>query len=130
MAKARICLHPEHQQLLDEVQVVQAGPKDIARLQSLLRRHHYLGMTRPVGERLFFLAKDKQGQWVGVLVFCAAAKYYVKHGKPKRLFVRELCRNGRRAALGESGRCVRWPSGSKRCRSFEAGWSLIPSGRS
>jgi hypothetical protein len=32
-------------------------------------------MARPVGERLFYVAVDGQGQWVGVLVFCAAAKY-------------------------------------------------------
>lgn len=75
MAKPQIGPNPEQQQLLDEVQVVVAEPKDMARLQSLLRRHHYLGMIRPVGERLFYVAKDKQGQWVGVLVFCAAAKY-------------------------------------------------------
>jgi len=194
--------NPEQQQLLDEVQVVVAEPKEVARLQSLLRRHHYLGMIRPVGERLFYIAKDKRGRWVGVLVFCAAAKflrhrdkwigwtseqrrrrlalvvnnarflllpqrtvpnlgsrvlklvlerlsrdwhqkyghpvvvvesfvdpeqfcgtvysasgwkelgltdgwgrcardYYVKHGKPKRLFVRELCRNARRSLQAE-----------------------------
>jgi hypothetical protein len=63
------------QQLLDEVQVRLAEPNDLARVQSLLRRHHYLGMVRPVGERLFYVAVDGQGQWVGLLVFCAAAKY-------------------------------------------------------
>lgn len=60
---------------MEEVQVVLAQPKELARIQSLLRRHHYLGMICPVGERLFYVAKDKQEQWVGMLVFCAAAKY-------------------------------------------------------
>lgn len=75
MAKRQIGPNPEQQHLLDEVQVVLARPQDLARLQSLLRRHHYLGMIRPVGERLSYVAKDQQGRWVGVLVFCAAAKY-------------------------------------------------------
>jgi hypothetical protein len=66
---------PAEQQLLDEVEVRPAQPHELARLQSLLRRHHYLGRIRPVGERVFYVATDAQGQWVAVLVFCAAAKY-------------------------------------------------------
>src|ERR1035441_4356866 len=191
MSKKRICPRPEPQQLLDEVQVRLAEPQELPRIQSLLRRHHYLGPIRPVGERVFYVAVDKQGRWVGVLVFCAAARhlryreqwigwdheqrrrrlalvvnharylliphrtgaklalaglgadwqkryghpvlvvesfvdpeqfcgtvytangwqelgltdgwgrrgrdYYVKHGKPKRLFVKELCKNARRS---------------------------------
>jgi hypothetical protein len=65
----------EQQRLLDEVQVRLAEPGELARVQSLLRRHHYLGMIRPVGERMLYVAEDGQGHWVGVLVFCAAAKY-------------------------------------------------------
>ncbi|HEX9596300.1 MAG TPA: ISAs1 family transposase [Anaerolineales bacterium] len=65
----------EQQLLLDEVQVRLGEPQDLPRIQSLLRRHHYLGMLRPVGERLFYVAVDGQGEWVGALVFCAAAKY-------------------------------------------------------
>jgi Domain of unknown function (DUF4338)/DDE_Tnp_1-associated len=64
----------EQQQLLDEVQVQLAEPRDLPRLQSLLRRHHYLGMLRPVGEQLFYVAVDGQGRWLAVLIFCAAAK--------------------------------------------------------
>lgn len=75
MAKTKICLDAEQQQLLEEVQVQLANPQDLPRVQSLLRRHHYLGILRPVGERLFYLAVDKRGQWVAVLIFCAAAKY-------------------------------------------------------
>ena len=65
----------EQQQLLDSVQVGLAEANDLPRIQSLLRRHHYLGIIRPVGERLFHVAVDARGRWVGVLAFCAAAKY-------------------------------------------------------
>jgi hypothetical protein len=75
MSDSELFRNSQPRQLLDEVQVRAAESKDLARLQSLLRRHHYLGMVRPVGERLFYVAIDGQGQWVGVLVFCAAAKY-------------------------------------------------------
>ena len=63
------------QQLLDEVRVEVATSAQIPRLQSLLRRHHYLGSLRPVGERLYYIAQDAAGQWVAVLVFSAAAKH-------------------------------------------------------
>jgi len=74
MSKKQICPNPEQQQLLDEVQVRPAEAQQLPRIQSLLRRHHYLGSIRPVGERIFYIAVDKEGRWVGVLVFCAAAK--------------------------------------------------------
>jgi hypothetical protein len=75
MSHRPVCPSPEQQQLLDGVEVRLAQLPELARLQSLLRRHHYLGMLRPVGERLFYVAVDPSGQWVAVLVFCAAAKY-------------------------------------------------------
>ena len=75
MSDTKILSTAEQQRLVDGVQVRLAEPNDLARLQSLLRRHHYLGMVRPVGERLFYVAVDGQGHWVGMLVFCAAAKY-------------------------------------------------------
>src|ERR1035438_4964989 len=75
MSKKQSYPCPEPQQLLDEVQVRLAEPQELPRLQSLLRRHHYLGPIRPVGERVFYVAVDKQGRWVGVLVFCAAARH-------------------------------------------------------
>jgi hypothetical protein len=74
MSKGKICPSPEQQQLLDEVQVRLAEPQELPRIQSLLRRHHYLGPLRPVGERLFYVAVGQQGRWMGVLVFCAAAR--------------------------------------------------------
>jgi hypothetical protein len=75
MSKIRFCPNADEQQLVHEVQIQLAQSQNLARLQSLLRRHHYLGMVRPVGERLFYIAVDGQRRWVGVLVFCAAAKY-------------------------------------------------------
>lgn len=75
MSKTKTCPDAEQQLLVDEVQVRLANLQDLPRVQSLLRRHHYLGTLRPVGERLCYIAVDKQGHWVGVLVFCAAAKY-------------------------------------------------------
>lgn len=75
MSKPRIYPDPEQQQVLDEVQVRPADRLDMPRVQSLLRRHHYLGCLRAVGEQLVYVAVDKQGQWLAVLIFCAAAKY-------------------------------------------------------
>jgi phage protein U len=39
-----------------------------------LDEHHYLGGLKPVGERLHYALTDAQGDWLGVLVFCAAAR--------------------------------------------------------
>lgn len=75
MSENQISLEPEQQQLVDEVEVRLGDSPELPRVQSLLRRYHYLGVLRPVGERLFYIAVDKQGRWVGVLIFCAAAKY-------------------------------------------------------
>ena len=75
MSKTKICPPSEPQSLVAEVQLRLADVRELPRLQSLLRRHHYLGVWRPVGERLVYIAADKQGPWVGVLIFCAATKY-------------------------------------------------------
>ena len=63
------------QQVLDEVQVVLADPKELPRIGELLQAHHYLGDLKPVGERLYYLAVDVQGHWLAILVFSAAAKH-------------------------------------------------------
>jgi hypothetical protein len=47
---------------------------DKARCRHLLAKHHYLGDVRAVGEQLFYAIKDGFGQWLGVLVFCAASR--------------------------------------------------------
>jgi len=59
---------------LDELEVQMVGPEDHPRFQSLLRRHHYLQGIKPVGERLYYVAVWR-GQWLALLVFCAAAKH-------------------------------------------------------
>ena len=48
--------------------------KDKARVRRLLAKHHYLGDVRAVGEQLFYAVMDGRGDWLGVLVFCAAAR--------------------------------------------------------
>jgi hypothetical protein len=47
-------------------------------LQKLLKKHHYLGSLKPVGQRMFYAAVDDRGHWLAVLVFSAAAKH-LKH---------------------------------------------------
>lgn len=62
------------QQLLDGLQIRLLAPEELARAGQLLAEHHYLGGLKPVGERLHYAATDAQGDWLGVLVFCAAAR--------------------------------------------------------
>ena len=64
---------------LDEVKVLTVPDLDEQRhLQKLLKKHHYLGSLKPVGERMFYAAVDGRGHWLAVLVFSAAAKH-LKH---------------------------------------------------
>ena len=64
---------------LAEVQVVLITELDSQRrFQSLLRKHHYLGSLKPVGERMYYAAVDGRGHWVALLLFSAAAKH-LKH---------------------------------------------------
>jgi predicted transposase YbfD/YdcC len=65
---------PDEQTVLDELQIQLVRAEDYPRFQSLLRRHHYLQGIKPVGERLYYVATWK-GQWLALLVFCAAAKH-------------------------------------------------------
>lgn len=44
------------------------------RARRLLAKHHYLGDVRAVGEQLFYAITDALGDWLGVLVFCAASR--------------------------------------------------------
>jgi hypothetical protein len=60
---------------LAEVQILlltTAKTKDRAR--RLLAKHHYLGDVRAVGEQLFYAITAPDGDWLGVLVFCAASR--------------------------------------------------------
>ena len=44
------------------------------RARGLLKKHHYLGDVRAVGEQLFYAVTDSSSDWLGVLVFCAASR--------------------------------------------------------
>jgi hypothetical protein len=48
--------------------------KEKARARRLLAKHHYLGDVRGVGEQLFYAITDGRGDWLGVLVPCAASR--------------------------------------------------------
>ena len=65
MSKTKVFPSAEPQEILDEVHVRLADLREMPRVQSLLRRHHYLGCLRPVGERLVYIAADQRGRWVG-----------------------------------------------------------------
>lgn len=60
---------------LAEIQI-QLLPTSKARARSrrLLAKYHYLGDVRAVGEQLFYAITDGRGDWLGVLVFCAASR--------------------------------------------------------
>lgn len=64
----------DQQQLLDGIAVRLLAQDEWLRAQQLLDEHHYLGALKPVGERLHYAVTDAQGDWLGVLVFCAAAR--------------------------------------------------------
>ena len=77
--KARLTPTATEQTLLEEVRVVLiASSKDRRRFQRLLDEQHYLGGLKPVGEQLYYVATDSQGQWLALLLFSAAAKH-LKH---------------------------------------------------
>lgn len=60
--------------VLAEVQILELNTgKQRSRARRLLGKHHYLGDVRAVGEQLWY-AITARGQWLGVLVFCAASR--------------------------------------------------------
>lgn len=74
MYQSTTSLTADQQQLLDGIQIRLLALDDLPRAQQLLDQHHYLGSLKPVGERLHYAVTDAQGDWLGVLVFCAAAR--------------------------------------------------------
>src|SRR5512146_2147758 len=67
------------QVLLEEVRIVLVTqPEERRRFQRLLRKHHYLGGLKAVGEQVYYAAVDAQGRWLALLLFSAAAKH-LKH---------------------------------------------------
>jgi hypothetical protein len=75
MSKAVCRPRPEEQMILEHLQVRLLQPEELARGHQLLDQHHYLGSPKPVGERLYYVVADAQGEWLAVLVFAAAAKH-------------------------------------------------------
>src|SRR5881396_1062437 len=69
---------PDQQTLLNECQVRLVEPKEMRGFNRLLDQHHYLKSIRPVGQRLCNVATDRQGQWLALLGFSAAAQH-LKH---------------------------------------------------
>jgi hypothetical protein len=67
--------HPEEQAVLESLQIRIAEPSELSRCHQLLDQHHYLGSPKPVGERLYYVVTDAQGQWRAVLIFAAASKH-------------------------------------------------------
>jgi hypothetical protein len=64
---------------LAEVRVVPVyGREERRQFQRALRKHHYLGGLKAVGEQMHYVAVDGQGQWLALLLFSAAAKH-LKH---------------------------------------------------
>ena len=60
---------------LAEVQIqLLAKAKTKGRARRLLAKYHNLGDVRAVGEQLFYAVTDPKGDWLGVLVFCAASR--------------------------------------------------------
>lgn len=67
------------QAVLEQVKVgLVTAPEERRRFQQLLRKHHYLGGLKAVGQQLYYAAVDAQGHWLALLLFSAAAKH-LKH---------------------------------------------------
>jgi len=78
MTKPRCLPDQVQQRLLQGVRVDLATASQLPRLNELLDQHHYLGSLRPVGERLYYVARDADQHWLAVLIFSAPAKH-LKH---------------------------------------------------
>lgn len=74
MRQTPILPNRDQQQLLDSITVRLLEAEELPRCQQLLEEHHYLGGLRPVGERLHYVVAGAGEEWLGVLVFCAAAR--------------------------------------------------------
>lgn len=65
---------PDQQQRLEGIRIRLLESHELSQCYQLLDQHHYLGSLKPVGERLHYAVTDTHGLWLGVLVFCAAAR--------------------------------------------------------
>jgi hypothetical protein len=66
---------PDEQTLLDQLRTRLVEPAELPGFHGLLRRLHYLGSLKPVGERLYYVVTDAQDEWVALMVFNGAAKH-------------------------------------------------------
>lgn len=66
---------PEEQAVLERLQVRLLESAQLKRCHEQLEEHHYLGGVKPVGERLYYVVTDHDGEWLALLVFAAAAKH-------------------------------------------------------
>jgi hypothetical protein len=66
---------PQEQAVLDSLQARLIESHELERCHGLLDEHHYLGSAKPVGERLYYVVINPQGEWLALLVFAAAAKH-------------------------------------------------------
>jgi predicted transposase YbfD/YdcC len=66
---------PEDQAVLASLQVRLLESDEIEPCHRLLDQHHDLQSPKPVGERLYYVVTDAQGQWLALLVFAAAAMH-------------------------------------------------------
>ena len=64
----------DQQALLDQIQVRLVERTELERFKQLLDEHHYLGSLKAVGERLYYVATDAQGQWLALLVFSCSSQ--------------------------------------------------------
>jgi len=64
----------DQQNLLDSIIVRLLDADELPRCNQRLEEEHYLGSLQPVGERLHYVVTAADGEWLGVLVFCAAAR--------------------------------------------------------
>jgi hypothetical protein len=73
-------MSPEAAQVaLEQVQIVLVTEAEERRcFQKLLRKHHYLGGLKAVGEQMYYATVNAQGDWLALLLFSAAAKH-LKH---------------------------------------------------
>jgi hypothetical protein len=65
----------DQQRLLEGASVLLLeSEQEYQRMQQLLEAHHYLGGVAPVGERLVYAVLGPDGDWLGGMIFCAAAR--------------------------------------------------------
>jgi len=78
MRKSLRLPNEDQQAILDQVQIRLVERTEVERFNQLLNEQHYLGSLQAVGERLQYVATDRQGEWLALLVFSAPAKH-LKH---------------------------------------------------